>query len=308
METCGTIRKRDVELVPGIQMPGDVQMSLAGQLEGRRELARERLPIARAMLSNCHFCEHHCGVDRADGEMGVCRAGDEPRVFSAQIEVSDELEFIPVFSIAFSGCDLHCDFCITGHSSWHSEIGEVFSAVSLARRAEAAVRAGARSIMLLGGEPTIHLPAVLEVVSALPQDVLLIWKTNAHASAEARMVLDGLFDVWLADYKFGNDMCAAQFATAPDYTRIVRENLLWANQHSELVVRHLLMPGHVECCWRPVAEWLSNLDPVPRVNLRSGFWPASQARCHPELWKPVSERELERAHQIAQDCALTLIS
>ena len=66
-----------------------------------------------------------------------------------------------------------------------------------------------------------------------------------------------MFDVWLADFKFGNDACALRLAKVPDYTSSVRENLLWADRHSELIVRHLLMPGHIECCWRPVAEWLA---------------------------------------------------
>ena len=41
-------------------------------------------------------------------------------------------------------------------------------------------------------------------------------------------LLDGMFDVWLADYKFGNDACAQRLAKVPDYVRVVRENLLWA--------------------------------------------------------------------------------
>ena len=111
--------------------------------------------------------------------------------------------------------------------------------------------------MLLGGEPTIHLPTALEFASLLPDDATLVWKTNAHATAEARALLDGVFDVWVADYKFGNDACAQRLAKVPDYTAVVRENLRWAHTHTDLIVRHLLMPGHVDCCWRPIAEWLA---------------------------------------------------
>ena len=69
----------------------------------------------------------------------------------------------------------------------------------------------------------------------------------------------------------------------PDYVATVRENLLWANEYSELIVRHLLMPGHIDCCWRPVAEWLASELPGVKVNLRSGFWPAWQAATPSEL-------------------------
>lgn len=300
----------------------------------RAAIARERAAVARAMLADCHFCAHHCGVNRLAGERGLCRAGAGARFFLAQTEVTDELELIPTFAAALSGCDLRCDFCITGAESWNPRAGEHFAANEMAEQAKTALRNGAKTIMVLGGEPTIHLPAVLEFVSELPDSAKLIWKTNAHGSAQARELLDGIFDVWLADYKFGNDGCAQRLAKISDYTRVIRENLLWfagverrapagldfAQNHSqhaeavlgapargELIVRHLLMPGHVDCCWQPVARWLAeNLHGV-KVNLRSGFWPAWQARRHADLRGTVSAAETERADQIAEIYGLNLI-
>ena len=114
------------------------------------------------------------------------------------MEVSDELELMPTFSIALSGCDLRCDFCITGAESWNARAGRGFAADAMAARAEAAMQKGARTIMVLGGEPTIHLPAALELVSLLPQSAKLVWKTNAHGSAQARELLDGMFNVCIS--------------------------------------------------------------------------------------------------------------
>jgi putative pyruvate formate lyase activating enzyme len=275
--------------------------------KSRAFLARERARIARAMLADCRFCAHDCRVNRLAGENGLCHAGAEARFFSAQIEVSDELELIPTFAVALSGCDLRCDFCITGASSWNPRAGTGFDARAMAVKAEAALQNGARTIMVLGGEPTIHLPAALEFVSLLPETARLIWKTNAHGSAPARELLNGMFDVWLADFKFGNDACALRLAKVLDYVRVVRENLLWADEHSQLIVRHLLMPGHVECCWQPVAEWLAENLPGVKVNLRSGFWPAWQAARHAELRRTVSGPESARAVDLAQSLGLNLI-
>lgn len=273
----------------------------------RRTLARERSRLAQAMLTDCRFCAHDCGVNRLAGEMGLCHAGAEGRFFSAQVEVSDELELMPTFSVALSGCDLRCDFCITGKESWNPHAGLGFDAAAMAVRAEAALSKGAKTIMVLGGEPTIHLPAALELVSLLPDTARLIWKTNAHGSAAARELLDGMFDVWLADFKFGNDACAQRLAKVSDYVRVVQENLLWANEHSELIVRHLLMPGHVECCWRPVAEWLAENLPGVKVNLRAGFWPAWRAGRHQEFHHALSALENERAFGLARELDLNLI-
>ncbi len=270
-------------------------------------MARKRAELARAGLADCQFCAHHCGVNRLAGETGLCHAGVLANFFLAQPELTDELELIPTFAIALSGCDLRCDFCITGAESWNPHVGSTFEAARLAAQANAALACGAKTVMLLGGEPTVHLHHALELVARLPDEVKLVWKTNAHGSAQARELLDGMFDVWLADFKFGNDACAQRLAKVPDYLAIVQENLCWAHLHGELIVRHLLMPGHGECCWRPVAAWLAENLPGVKVNLRSGFWPAWKASRHLELRGTVAEGERQRAWQVAGHYGLNLI-
>ena len=276
--------------------------------KNRASIAAKRACIARQLLADCRFCAHDCGVNRLADETGLCRAKAETYFFSAQIEVSDELELIPTFAVALSGCDMRCDFCITGKESWNSRAGLDFTVAKIAEQATAALASGAKTIMVLGGEPTIHLHSVLELVSCLPDSVKLIWKTNAHGAAQARELLDGMFDVWLADFKFGNDDCARRLAKITDYTHIIQGNLLWSNAHSELIVRHLLMPGHLECCWRPVATWLAENLPGVKVNLRSGFWPAWHAKRHLELGNSTTSLESNRAFKLAQELGLNLIS
>lgn len=277
------------------------------RLKNRPVAAAERVAAAREALANCRFCAHHCGVNRLTGELGVCRAGVRPHVHLAQVEMADELESIPTFAIAFSGCDLRCAFCITGAQSWNPQAGELIEPVPLARQAESALADGARTITFLGGEPTIHLPFLLEVAAALPERAVLVLKTNAFGSDVSRVLLQGIFNVWCADYKFGNDACAERLAHIPNYTRTVRENLIWAEQQGDLIVRHLLMPGHVECCWAPVAEWLALYLPDVKVNLRGGFWPGWHSRRHAELRRTVTDHELSQAREMAAEWDLNLI-
>jgi putative pyruvate formate lyase activating enzyme len=269
--------------------------------------ARLNAALARAMLAECRLCAHDCGANRLAGPAGRCHAGAGIRVFCAQVEVTDELELIPTFAVAFSGCDLRCDFCITGAESWDAGAGEAFDAADISARAAAALERGARTVMVLGGEPTVHLHAALELVSRLPTDARLVWKTNAHGSRDARNLLDGMFNVWLADYKFGNDACAEALARVSNYTSVVRENLRWAARQGELIVRHLLMPGHLECCWRPVAHWLAAELPGVKTNLRDGFWPAWQSRRHAELRSTVPAAESKSAFALARQLGLNLI-
>lgn len=283
------------------------QTRAAGCRPGRAARARARCAAARAALADCRLCAHDCGVDRLGTGRGICRAGPEARVFMAQVEVSDELELVPTLAVALSGCDLRCAFCITGAESWNPCAGARLDARRIGAQARSALAEGARTVMILGGEPTIHLPSVLEIVAELPDEARLVWKTNAHGSGQARAFLEGLFDVWLADYKFGNDDCARRLARVSGYTAVVRENLLWAAARCELIVRHLVMPGHVDCCWAPVARWLAGALPGVRVNLRSGFWPAWLAGRHPELRGTVTGTEARRAGDLGRDLGLRLV-
>jgi putative pyruvate formate lyase activating enzyme len=170
---------------------------------------------------------------------------------------------------------------------------------------------GAKSIMFLGGEPTVHVPELLRLIAELPDNATLILKTNACVSDMTRKYLDGLFDVWLADYKFGNGKCAGQLAALKpgfDYAGTVQSNLEWAADRSDLIIRHQLMPGHVECCWRPVAEWISRHLPDVKVSLRDAYWPLSGSATNPELTRLVSDEERKLACSIVNDYRLNLVS
>lgn len=275
----------------------------------RTALAGARLRLARSDLAACRWCRHDCGADRREGAGGRCHAGPLARWFSAQTEVGDELELVPTFAVALSGCNLRCAFCVTGESSWNAGAGAGLDASGMAERAAAALRGGARTVMILGGEPTIHLVSLLELVSLLPGDARLVLKTNAWFSPRARELLQGLFDVWLPDFKFGNDTCAERLSGVRDYWAVVTGNLRWLAcwAGGEMMVRHLVMPGHVECCWAPIARWLASELPGARVSLRDGYWPGWKAARHHELRGTLSRSEWNLATAEARRLGLELV-
>jgi putative pyruvate formate lyase activating enzyme len=297
-----------VFVIASVPLKGAMATPARRSLRSRRAVAAGRFEIARAALARCELCSHRCGVNRLLRPAGVCNAWHVPRIFSAQVEVGDELELIPSFAIALSGCNMRCNFCITGDESWHASRGRTVDTIALARAATRALESGAaRSVLILGGEPTVHLPWLLELVSQLPGDARLILKTNGLSTPEARALLAGLFDVWLVDFKFGDDRCAGELARTAGYCASVRDTLKWAESDAELIVRHLLMPGHVDCCWRAVAAWLSRHMPKTKVSLRFGYWPAWKALRMPGMNRPICNKEQELALTVAHDLGLRLI-
>lgn len=131
-------------------MTGAVVNSARARVSNRSRLARSRAAEAMAALAECRLCAHDCRVNRLTGRGGLCHAGSAPGVFSAQIEVSDELELIPCFAIALGGCDLRCSFCITGADSWNPRSGEPLNVSAMSEKATTALANGARTVMILG--------------------------------------------------------------------------------------------------------------------------------------------------------------
>ncbi|MEK7865555.1 MAG: radical SAM protein [Planctomycetota bacterium] len=248
------------------------------------------------MYQHCTICEHRCGVDRTQGPAGVCQASSRPRVFCEVMEYGEEPEFVPAYAVSFSGCNLRCVFCVTGEESQDASAGDAAHAAAIARRVRRAVAEGARSAFFLGGEPTIHLPFLLDVASRLTGlGVPLVLKTNLYLSVEALLPAVSAFDVIVADFKFGSDACAERLGGFAQYVWVLQRNLLLAAARRRVVVRHLLMPSHVDCCLRPVRDWMGSEMPDVEFHVRDHYVPAFRAPSFPEIARTTTEAESEAA-------------
>lgn len=244
--------------------------------------------VARSMKAvdhdrHCLLCEHRCGVNRGAGELGRCKAGTEARVFRHRVEHGEEPQLVPSHLFYLSGCDLRCAFCIAEEKAFDPRIGSLLDGPFLRKAIDWGRDRGARNLQWVGGEPTIHIPAILRALSGCPDVPPIVWKSDFHFTPEALELLDGVVDVHVADFKFGNDGCAERIAGVHGYVGIVGRNLLLARASTPLIVRHLLLPGHFECCFMPVARWLADHLPGVPFSIRDGYLPRWQARHHDDL-------------------------
>jgi len=268
-----------------------------------------RARAAQPHLRHCLLCEHRCGADRAAGARGPCKAGPTARLFRHRVEYGEELELVPSHLFYLSGCDLRCAFCIAGVNAFDPARGEELTA----ERFTAVVAWGrarhARNVQWVGGEPTIHLPAILEVMSRCPDLPPVVWKSDFHGTPEVFELLDGVVDTYVADFKFGNDACARRIAGVEDYVRIVTRNLLLAaGRARRLIVRHLLLPGHAACCYEPIVRWMSgNLPGVP-FSIRDGYLASWRAARSAELGRTLEPGESKAAYALASRYQLAVIA
>ena len=277
-------------------------------------IGAEQLQRAQQQYRHCLLCEHRCGVDRAGGERGFCEATAEARVYRCRVECGEEIELIPSQLLYLSGCNLRCVFCIGESDAFDPQRGQLLTSQLLAAAAAAGLQRAARNIQWVGGEPTIHLPAVLAAIAGCDRSLPIVWKSNFYGTMEGFALLDGVVDVYVADLKFGNNTCARQIAGVDDYMQIITRNLLLATRSTRLIVRHLLLPGHLECCYRPIVDWMCEHLPAAPFRVMVGYLPRWQAirfaaldsRCA-ELASPLPRDAGTRAVALAREMGLNVI-
>jgi putative pyruvate formate lyase activating enzyme len=292
----------------------------ARRIEGR-SLLDLKVELARRMLSHCEICEWKCGADRASGKEGRCGVVDA-RISSEFLHYGEEPQLIPSYTVFFSGCNFKCAFCqnfdistdpfngvrippsrLADMIQSRSEVGDVcFSPRSVGR-----VRRKAVNVNWVGGDPTPNLAYILEVLQELLVDIPQVWNSNMYLTERSMHLLEGVIDVYLTDFKYGNDACAKRLSGAPNYMNVVSRNHILAAKHGEVIVRHLILPNHVECCSIPVLDWLSENVPNALVNVMDQYRPMHRACEYGEISRGLKGEEYELVRDHAEALGLRLV-
>lgn len=228
-------------------------------------------------------------------------------MFKHRVEYGEEAELLPCHLFYLSGCDLRCAFCIAEINAFDPRRGEPLSGAFLREAIRWGRVQGTRTLQWVGGEPTIHLPAVLAAMAECDDLPPVVWKSDFHGTTEAFELLRGIVSVYVADFKFGNDACARRIARVDNYLEIVTRNLRLASGQGDLIVRHLLLPGHLDCCYRPILAWMQKQLPDTKFSLREGFLPRWQAGRYDELSRTLSPAEAATARELALSAGLKVV-
>jgi putative pyruvate formate lyase activating enzyme len=140
-----------------------------------------------------------------------------------------------------------------------------------------------------------------------------LWNSNFFMSKETMCILRSLMDAWLPDFKFGPGKCALDLSRTPWYWDTVTNNLRLIHEWGEdFVIRHLIMPNHVECCTKPVLDWIATNMPEVPINIMDQYYPDNL--CDPsspkyrerysEIARSPTEEEIIRSYQYAKDLGL----
>jgi putative pyruvate formate lyase activating enzyme len=261
------------------------------------------LAWAEARYHDCDVCAARCHVDRHAGELGLCGLGVAGRVYKEYLHLGEERCLVPSHTVFLAGCNLRCVFCSDlGPVEHPQRHGTPLAPAGLAARIALRRSQGARNVNFVGGLPDVNVLYVLRTLALCPPDTHVVWNTNLWTTEEAIRQLTGVVGTWLVDHKFGADRCARELARVKGYTERLQRLLPVAAAAGPTIVRHLLMPGHLECCTRPVLEWLARQLPDATVNLMTAYHPFHLAGSPGPLGGPVPAEE--RAAALAHFAAL----
>ncbi|RLI30285.1 pyruvate formate lyase-activating protein [Candidatus Bathyarchaeota archaeon] len=291
-----------------------------GELEKQEKSFLDlKIELVHRLVQSCRLCERRCGVNRLKGEKGFCRLDSVSRVSTWFHHFGEEAPLLgggghPVGgsgTIFFTSCNLRCKFCQNYDISFNPENGVEVDAKRLALIAKELRREGAANINYVGGEPTPNLHTIIESLKHLNVNVPLLWNSNMLCSEETMKILCEVIDIWLPDFKFGNNNCADRLtAGGIDYVKIVTRNHIIAHKNGDMIVRHLVMPNHLDCCTKPVLEILAKKLDKDRilVNImgqwRPEYYVARHPEKYPELMRRVSSKEMREAFDYADQLGL----
>lgn len=310
--------KTDADLLGNADILWQVHDGLLAESsgEGDHSLLDLKIELVDRIMESCSLCERVCGVDRTEGVFGHCGVADS-RVSSEFLHMGEEPELVPSHTIFLSGCTFDCVFCQNWDISTRPGSGVRIDPVAMARTIERRARITrvgsgmfpgvmARNVNWVGGDPTSHLSFILRVLKECTAPLPQIWNSNMYLTEPALRLLNGVIDVYLTDFKYGNDDCARRLSNVDNYTSIIRRNHILASANGEMIIRHLVLPSHLDCCTKPVLTWIAeNLDCV-KVNVMAQFRPAHRAGAYAEISRPLSSSEYAEAIDYADKLNLDL--
>jgi putative pyruvate formate lyase activating enzyme len=265
-----------------------------------------KIMIAMKMLENCRFCNHHCGCNRLKGELGYCKCGNQITVSTIFPHTGEEPELVPSGTIFTLGCTLRCLHCQNWTISQWVETGKTYCPEQLASEVKKLQKFGCKNINLVGGDPTSWLGQWLEVFKNVDVNIPVVWNSNSYYSKKTAKILAGFVDIYLLDFKYGPGDCSLRISDAQNYWKICTTNHLYAKKYGELIIRVLVLPGHLECCIKPILNWISkNLGNSVRVNLMFQYHPKWRANEITELRRVLTREEKKYAINLAKEAGLT---
>jgi putative pyruvate formate lyase activating enzyme len=294
--------------------PAYLALLRSGELQARADKAY-------AHMADCDLCARYCHVDRFQSTRGaVCRTGERAVVNSFGPHHGEELPLRGSRgsgTIFFSWCSLRCQYCQNWEIS-QKGLGREVEPQELATMMLSLQQQGCHNINLVTPSHVVaQIIAALAIAAQQGLRLPLVYNTGGYDSPEALALLDGVIDIYMPDMKYGDSAIARQYSKVRDYVAVnfaaVREmqrqvGVLQLNEagiaRRGLLVRHLVLPGHLAGTDKVLAFLASEISTETYLNLMDQYHPCYRADENPPLDRDLTREEYREALDIARKYGL----
>ncbi len=261
------------------------------------------------MLRSCELCPRKCRVDRTKGQEGFCRLPRDIVMNSAFPHHGEE----PPLSgtrgagtIFLSSCNLRCSYCQNYQIS-HDVRGETLDAEGLCQVMLNLQERGCHNIEPV--TPTSHAAGLVQALVLARQRGLrlpFVYNCGGYEDPDAIRMLEGMVDIYLPDFKYGNPEDALAFSGVVDYHQYALTSLCeMVRQVGDslekegnvavrgVLVRHLVLPGRVSNSFEVLELIQKNVSPAVPLSIMAQYTPTPAVRRHPILGRRVTPAEYE---------------
>jgi putative pyruvate formate lyase activating enzyme len=208
-------------------------------------------------------------------------------------------------TIFFTGCNLRCVYCQNYQIS-RQGIGKNYSLEDLVKIMLKIQEQGALNIDLV--TPTIWFESIKEAIVEAKRkglNIPILWNSNAYEDVEMLKKLEGLVDIYLPDFKYGDNELGFKYSGVKNYaekaTEAIKEMLRQVGNlklskkeiaQKGVLVRHLILPGNIENSLK-VLDRLKEINGDLYINLMTQYEPIDKAKDFPEINRNITQKEFE---------------
>lgn len=225
----------------------------------REGLLKKKIEDAWAVMSSCSLCPRQCGIDRTSGETGICNTADKAMVSSYNPHFGEEAPLVGANgsgTIFFTHCNLMCLFC-QNYDISHEGHGVEVTPDQIASMMLELQDLGCHNINFV--TPSHVVPQIIKAVKIGARKGLsipLVYNSGGYDRLETLQLIDGIFDIYMPDFKFWDKKVSESVCDARDYPETAKQALIEMHRQvgdltinddgiaeRGLLIRHLVMPG-----------------------------------------------------------------
>jgi putative pyruvate formate lyase activating enzyme len=256
-------------------------------------LLAAKIEKAYDTLKACVLCPRRCGVERLADETGICKTGKNAWVSSYNAHFGEEAPLVGSHgsgTIFFTHCNLMCLFC-QNYDISHEGHGQEVSCEQIAAMMLALQSQGCHNINFV--TPSHVVPQILSAVEIAIQNGLrvpLVYNSGGYDRVQTLKLLEGVFDIYMPDFKFWDSEFADSACDAADYPEVARRALIEMHRQvgdlvvaksgiaeRGLLIRHLVLPNGLAGTREVMRFIATKISSNSYVNIMSQYRPCGRA-------------------------------